>query len=354
MIYDLQVGGVQRMLLRMLPRLRERGIMAHVACLKFEGELAPQFRDAGIPVHLVPFRSRLDPAGLWALRRLVAREKFDIAHGHMYASNMALNVATLGMGRPGIVNGYHSETPWRGNGQRRLMRLMRNVPASYVAVSGAVQKPLLELGIAKKKIHVIPNGVEIPAGPPLPEIPTEPRAIRLFWGGRFVGQKRVGMLVDIAERLYKEDVPFHMTLAGEGPEFGRIKQRVADAGLSRCVHFPGWQNDIRPSIRDADLYISASNREGLPNTLLEVCSQARGFLVSDIAPNREVLGESRAGLCLGDDLSAWVAEIRTHQQNPALVRERGQAAHERVKAFSVENTCALTVGMYEGILGKDN
>ncbi len=338
------------MLVRSLPRLREMGIETQVVCLKSEGPLAEPLREAGFPVTLIKMKSRLDPIGLFHLRKLVKREGIEILHSHMYASNIATNL--VGYFLPGVkvVNSYHSQTPFFGEHQRKMIRRTRKKPNRFVAVSEAVKAPLVKVGVSRRRIRIIHNGVEIPDGPaPLePECPNGP--IRLFWGGRFVEQKRVGMLIDLASALKKAEVPFRMTLAGEGPIFERIKARAAERDLAGLVEFPGWQNDIKPLIRASDLYISTSNREGLPNTLLEVCAQSRGFIVTDIPPNREVLGLNDAGLCLGDDVSDWVREIKNHQENPDLIRKRSMSAWERSKDFSVEKTCDRTLELYEEIL----
>jgi glycosyltransferase involved in cell wall biosynthesis len=348
-IYDLQVGGVQRMLLRSIPLLRESGVELEVCCLKEEGELAPVFREAGVPVHLVPFRTRLDPLGLLGLRRLIRAGRFNLAHSQMYASNVALNVATLlGTGVPAI-NSYHSQTPFSGRGQERMSRWTRGIPARVIAVSRSVEEPLLKAGIPAEKLAVVYNGVEVAPEPaPLPDLqPGEP--LRAFWAGRFVKQKRVEMLIDVAIACRRVGVPLALTLVGEGPLFEKMKRRVEQEGIGASVRFVGWQADIRPSIRESEVYLSASDREGFPNTLLEVCAQGRPFLVSDIAPNAEVLGGTEAGKLLKDDLEEWVNWIRVLQGDRSWVARMGKAAWERAHEFSVRRTVEEMVKIYREV-----
>ena len=40
-------------------------------------------------------------------------------------------------------------------------------------------------------------------------------------------------------------------------------------GLSKCVHFPGFQKNIYTWLKNADLFVLPSRYEGLPNVLLE-------------------------------------------------------------------------------------
>lgn len=349
-IYDLQTGGVQRMLLRILPLLRQHGVEVEVCCLREEGDLAAEFRRQGFAVHLLPFRSRMDPIGLWRLRGLIRGGRFDLVHAHMYASNIAVNASRLlGAGVP-VINSYHSQTPWSGRHQEVMTRHTQFCVSAYVAISETVAGALHAIGLEEDRVHTIPNGVEVPPSPD----PLAPRSerdpLRLCWAGRFVRQKRADMVVEIARACRDAGVPATFTMVGDGPQHDRVIAHARELKLESQIRFVGWQKDIRPFLRDADVYISTSNREGLPNTLLEACAAARGFLVADIPPNREVLSESGAGECLGDSPSAWVDAIRRLQADPMLVQDRSLRAHARARDFSVQRTLELTLRLYKDLV----
>ncbi|MEQ8820533.1 MAG: glycosyltransferase [Sumerlaeia bacterium] len=349
-IYDLQTGGVQRMMLRMVPLLRDAGVAVEVACLKEEGDMASAFRDAGATVHMVPFRSRLDPVGLWRLRKLVQAGRFDIVHSHMHAANCAVNGAFVACkGGLRIVNGYHSQTPFSGPGQERSARLLSRAADALVAVSESVREPLLAAGLPAGKIALIHNGVEVPseAAPPRDRPGGEAEPLRLLWAGRFVTAKRADLALRIVSAAQRAGVPVRLDLAGDGPKMGKMQRLVAELAIEDAVTFHGWQTDIRPLIRAADFYLSSSEREGFPNTLLEVCAQGRGSLVCDIPPNREVFGgEGNGGYVLPDDVEAWVPVLRGLQAAPEKIAEAGRAAFARARLFSVEESVRKTVELY--------
>jgi glycosyltransferase involved in cell wall biosynthesis len=345
-IYDLQIGGVQRMLLQSLPLLGEQGVESEICCLKKEGNLAEAFSKQGIPVHIIPFHSRLDPIGLVRLRRFILKNNFQIVHGHMYASNMAVNVALIGAGKVRVVNGYHSSHPFHSRSQERMAKWTGNIPDRFIAVSQSVKDALVQNGVDENRITIIHNGVIPPKQmTPVPERePSDP--LQLVWAGRFVKQKRVDMLVDLVRACTKEDIPVHLTLVGDGPSFQRMKKMIEDMELEKWITLSGWKEDIRPFIRSADLYVSASNREGFPNTLLEVCAEGRGFLVSDIPPNAEVLGSHHAGFLLGDNLSDWTRILKRLRENHKEIEALSHCAFEIGEIFSIEQTCRKTIGLY--------
>lgn len=349
-IYDLQIGGVQRMLLQSLPLLKEAGADTEICCLKKEGNLAETFLEKGIPVHIIPFHSRLDPIGLIRLRRFVLKNNFQIVHSHMYASNMAVNVALFAAKRIRILNGYHSSRPFHSKSQERMAKLTAKIPHGWIAVSQSVKDALIKTGLPEDGISIIHNGVAPTRQmTPVPEKPLS-SPLELVWAGRFVKQKRVDMLVDLVEACKKENIPVHLTLVGDGPSCQRIAGKIGDMQLGQWITLAGWKEDIRSYIRDADLYVSASNREGFPNTLLEVCAEGRGFLVSDIAPNAEVLGSHGAGFLLSDNLSEWTAVLKRLRENRREIGELSRCAFEIGGIFSLEETCLKTIRLYQDLV----
>jgi|GEM_PF-1632535 len=349
-IYDLQVGGVQRMLLQTLPLLREKGVETDICCLKREGDLASQFRDLGFTIHVIPLHSRMDPIGLFQLRRLVHRLSYQIIHAHMYASNMAANAALLGTHRVAIINSYHSQKPFLGRRQALMCRLTRKIPDQFIAVSDVVRGELIKMGFPPEKITVIHNGIVCPNEPiPLPE-KSAGAALEVLWAGRFVKQKRIAMLIELLALSRQESIPVHLTLVGDGPLLSEMKQKVKENGLEERVTFTGWKSDIKPYIDRAEIYLSASHREGFPNTLLEVCACGRGFLVADIPPNREVIGSHRAGFLLGDYLPDWMTILKRLYNNREEIRTLSCEAFQIALEYTIERTCEKTIALYERLI----
>jgi glycosyltransferase involved in cell wall biosynthesis len=352
LISDLQVGGVQRMMLRTLRLLRGMGVESEVCCQKSEGPLAEKFREEGFPVHLIHFSSRLSPLALWKLRRFAIDGGFDIVHAHQYPSNIAANLAMLGCDRVRIVNSYHSFTPMRTRSQELQARWTSHLPHAIVAVSEAVRAPLLKVGIPSSRITIVYNGVAVPPDPaPLPAWkPGDP--LRLVYAGRFVKQKRLDLLVDILKHCAERGIPFHATLLGDGPTRERIQAHVARYGLEGMIALPGVTHEVEDWLRRSDVYMTASEREGFSNALLECSAQARGFLASDIPPHREMLGGTEAGIVLDDRPDAWADAIGRLASDRSAVERLSRAAFERAREFSEENTAQKLLDIYRQILGK--
>ena len=349
-IHDLQIGGVQRMMLRSARAMRERGIETDICCLNINTHRAADFEHAGFHVHLVPFKSRFDPIGLFNLRKILRHGRYDIAHSHMYAANMAVNIALLGIKNIRIVNMYHSTRPGSSPGQIRMITRTQKIPNRIIAVSESVKEALTNIGVAPSRIEIIYNGIEVP--PVREHIPerSSTAPIHLLWAGRFVKQKRIWFLVDVIDACRKAGIPVHLDLVGDGPTRAKMERIVRERNLSDMVIFHEFSTDIKKYIRAADLFISASEREGFSNVLLEACATGRGMILSDIPPHRELAHDSSAGIIAGDFPEGWAAIIKQLSVDRTRIHTMSEAAFHLAGHYSIENTISQLITLYEQVL----
>lgn len=72
---------------------------------------------------------------------------------------------------------------------------------------------------------------------------------------------------------------------------GELKQQCEDLAKESSIAFLGYKNDIEKYYQLADVYISASHSEGLPNSVLEAASCGCRMILSDIPQHREIFKE---------------------------------------------------------------
>ena len=155
----LPTGGVENLLLNTLPQIDKARFNVKVCCTYRKGDLAENMEKAGIPVHVCRVRSRFHPLDLWKLARWLKREKTDIVHTHMYASNITGTLAAKMARVPVIISHIHSTHEWTSRNRIRMERMCDRFKNAYVTVSGHVKEVFLQkTGLnCADKIKVVPN-----------------------------------------------------------------------------------------------------------------------------------------------------------------------------------------------------
>ena len=87
-------------------------------------------------------------------------------------------------------------------------------------------------------------------------------------------------------------------LAGELDENpSSIKQEELDLWLQDGrVNYVGYIDNVRPSIRDCDIYVLPSYREGTPRTVLEAMATGRAIITTDTPGCRETVRLTALGV----------------------------------------------------------
>lgn len=87
--------------------------------------------------------------------------------------------------------------------------------------------------------------------------------------GRLEKQKNYPMLIEAVKVVSQKRNDFEVEIYGDGSQQQVLKELVADMGLSDCIHMMGRVPDTRAAYEKADIFVLASDFEGMPNSLME-------------------------------------------------------------------------------------
>lgn len=134
-----------------------------------------------------------------------------------------------------------------------------------------------------------PKGLEEAAREPLHEGKTLPKP-QIVAVGRLVFAKGFDVLLR-AFALLKEKTPqAQLTLLGDGPERETLAALAGKLGVAEQVVFAGFQENPLPWVREADVFVLSSRREGFPNALLEAMALGKPIISADCRSGpREIL-----------------------------------------------------------------
>jgi glycosyltransferase involved in cell wall biosynthesis len=304
---------------------------------------SPAFRAEGERGGVAGRRDDDDRTSARAMVDAIEGGGFDGVFVNVCADRVQTNVVRYLSAHIARVMIVHNITP----GTYAAARTIRDHVHATVGVSDRIRTDLVARhGFAQDRTVVIPNGID--AAGMIPDDRARHGAdLRLLYLGRVEDQaKGVFWLPRILR-----DAPESMTLtiAGDGPDLARLKQRFA--GLESRVRFLGA---VRPAavgalLADHDVLLMPSRFEGFPVTLVEamtagcvpVASLIRG--VTDMAIRD---GENGFLFPVGDTAAAAGALARLAQDPSALPRLSAAASHTARDRFGV----ALMADRYRELL----
>lgn len=332
---------------RLLPKTAKREKDASISLYRFRLRSAPNLGGRHIG-SLLSWGAQL----LWWLMR--NRDRYDvihIVHGRLHALPAVLAGALMGkptlikIGRGGVEHfdvDLVSRKRWLGSWYAKL--LMRYT-TGYIANSREIVADLRRWRVESRRIHEIPNGVE------LPQLPSDSRCgafLRLVYLGRLELEKSLDILLRGFAAL-RDKSRASLTIVGDGSCRASLEELVAKLQIQQYVRFTGAVADVSGALREADVFVSTSSSEGMSNALLEAMSFGVVPLVSRVSGVEDIVDDDRSGLLFAPgDLVAFVRRLECAMALPAERRRSlGLAARSTVEErFGIERIAERHVALY--------
>tara|TARA_B100001121_G_scaffold306279_1_gene325471 strand:+ start:742 stop:1884 length:1143 start_codon:yes stop_codon:yes gene_type:complete len=212
---------------------------------------------------------------------------------------------------------------------------------------------ILNLGF-KNKIETINNGVNIAIENG--KIFTNDQ-INITIVSRLVTHKNIekiiGAISDLNNPLIK------LNIIGDGPEQNQLQSISLKSDNKENIIFHGKLNrdDINNIFLNSDIYIQASNYEGLPHSLLEAMSYGIPVLCTPVGECKELLGSGDRGYLLDlpvskDNIKSKINEI-VSEKNIAIIK--GQEAKDFVsEKYNLLNTFNLYKNLFIKLLEEEH
>jgi glycosyltransferase involved in cell wall biosynthesis len=286
---------------------------------------------------------RLDPSLPRRLRALISALDPDIVHCHGYKPALAVLLAEPRKRRPRImtVHGWTAATPalrfYEWLERRSLVRHFQRV----FAVSPALRRDLLGLGLAPNRVIWTPNGFDFARQ--VPDVAAV-REMRSRWG--LAGQDRVVGAIgrlrpekgqDVLLRAVAEIPCIQLVLVGDGPSRVDLERLAADLSIRPAPVFAGETDRPLTALAALDVVTVPSRTEGLPQSLVEAMAIGKPIIASAVGGVPEALDQGECGILVPpDDPGALRAGIRRLLDQADLAAQFGSRAREHAKrAYSI-------------------
>lgn len=168
-----------------------------------------------------------------------------------------------------LENVIHYDRPlWQKKLEWKLVFHNRRLACVSSGVLDSAREAFDNGGIEPKSLQVITNPCPVEQIDALaqetdPDIPTEPYILNV---ARLVPQKGHELLL---EAYKKSGISHKLVIVGEGPLKDKLKDKARSLGVADRVFFAGKRRNPYPWMKQADLFVLASEYEGLGIVLTE-------------------------------------------------------------------------------------
>lgn len=346
----LEVGGAERQIALLVPRLESHGFKACVVSLRQKGRYFDELAEAGVAMVHVGMSSRFDLRGAFRGYRLW-RKKPSIVFTQTLDAQIIGEAIARRAGASHVTVDHAGAGYERGRYRELLTRLLLPHLDRVVCVSATQVPDLMRLGARRAAIEVIPNGlpdtrVDGTERPNRSRFQLDEGDVVVILVATLRREKRADVFVDAVARARASDARVRGIVVGGGPELTRIRAQAETAGDGITVL--GERTDVPELMALADAVCLSSDIEAAPMTLVEAMASAKPVIATNVGGVPDLVVEGETGwLVAPSDSGAFAAAIL----ELAADRDRGHVMGENARReYERKYTVDRMVERYASVL----
>jgi glycosyltransferase involved in cell wall biosynthesis len=369
-------GGVLRHVLDLaegLPRRGFRVLLVH-ARRGIDGAFAERlarrnefgYETASLDVQRAP--GKHDVGATVALRRVI--QEFggaDVLHGHSSKAGALARLGRWSRARRVVYtpHAWYTQNPALGAASRGVYgfieRALAVVTDRIISVSRDEAEHAVELGIGRRKLVLIENGIETWTPEQVARTRAATRArlgiatddVVVGFLGRLAPQKAPEVTVRVFRQLLHERPTTRVVLAGDGPDAAAVRALMGELGIAdRVVALPAANGpDVIPAF---DVFLMTSRYEGFPYVLLEALAAGCAIVTTRVGGVADCVVDGVNGSVVDTlDPDPIARAVLAIVNDPARLAVMRAEARERAALFSIDRMLDRTADLYRSLHEAD-
>lgn len=350
-------GGAQSHVIELIRGLCEANDIGIV--VGEEGYLCDEAAKVGANIYIVPELTRSispyrDLRAIRQVRRAIEEFHPDVVHAHCSKAGLVGRLAAWMCRVPSVYTAHG----WRfAPGVAWAERLVA-WPAEWfgarlgrhvITVSSCDLRLAARYRIARAdQVTLIYNGISNSARPVRNASRNE---IKIVMVARFAPPKDQLLLMQALQRLPHQ---VRLMLVGDGPTLIDMQKQAAVLGVAERVAFLGSRTDVAEILAESDLFVLASNSEGLPISIIEALRAGLPVVTTDVGGVRDSVMDSMNGWVVPrGDVSALREAIGRLASSPSMRISMGDAGRRIYEGkFTAEEMVRRTCEIYSALANQ--
>jgi glycosyltransferase involved in cell wall biosynthesis len=303
------MGGAETVLYRLISATY-KDTQHSVVSLHTDGVYGEMLRKIGVQVHSLGMtRGRVTFSGLKKLRAIIRDQAPDVVQTRMYHADFLGGIASFLAGNRRVVWAMHATElgPFLISWKTRIVRsacaaLSKVIPRLIVTDAQKCAQLHESLGYPRRKIVVIPNGVDLEKysfdesrrSQVRNELGIKPNQFLIGLCARWDPQKDHANLLEALSLLTIARPNVHCVLAGGGmtDENKDLTLLIKKFNLRERVQLLGLRSDVPALMNALDLHVLSSNSESQPIAVIEAMACGTPCVVTDVGEAAWIVGDA--------------------------------------------------------------
>ncbi len=339
-----RAGGVETHVAEVSRRMAEAGYEITLLASSFPGS-RPTERVSGMEVRRLGPLAAYYPRVVWTCLRETRRDRYDLVVEHLckvaFCSALYSAVPVLAVSHHLFGASAFMQVAWPIAAgvvtiERLIPSVYRRVP--FLAVSESSRDDLVARGIARERIDLLHNGIDIA---PRELRSAAERPCRVAYFGRLEPYKRVDLFLRAMAALVPRYPELEVVVIGRGQERERLERLAAELDLTARTRFTGFAADEERDalLSESRVCVCPSVKEGWGITVVEANALGTPAVVTRAPGLVDAVIDGETGLLVAEGppeaFVARVAEaVSRVLSDDALADRLSQGATRWAKRFT--------------------
>ena len=316
LITGLEVGGAEMMLLKTLPHL-QRDFDNRVCCIRGRGPMAERLETAGVPVYYLGLKNILDVGIIFRFRRIIQDFNPEILVTYLIHADLFGRIFGRMFGTKKIIcNQRGSLQQWKF--LRFFDRLTKCLVTKYIVQTEVAKRKLMwQLHLSEEKFVVIPNAISISEYEFTLDNNKKKKELGINIDNKNIvcvsnlhKGKGHEYLLQAFENVYQNIKNINLLLVGDGNQRVALENQIKGYTSKGNIYFLGKRSDVKEILKISDLFILATEGEGMSNAIMEAMASGLPVISTDISENRILIKNGYSGILIpSKDVNSLIRAI---------------------------------------------
>lgn len=161
------------------------------------------------------------------------------------------------------------------------------------------------------------------------------KVFRFITVGRLVEQKGYDRLVEVANKLRREDYKFEVIILGEGMDRKYLEGKIKEYNLESYICLLGFQRNPYKYMRESDMFLCTSRAEGFSTVATEALVLGLPILTTDCAGMKELFGTYECGIITSNNEEGIYLGMKEVLSNTDAINRFKNNIAKRAQEFDI-------------------